>query len=83
MEATLVDDIGGFVAALRDDVIGAEAVGGGFEVGKRELREGRDVHGGASNGVIGAVRGGSNGVVRMRVVLAIGIFGFVRLATTH
>lgn len=34
VEATSVDDIGSFLAALGDDVIGAEAVGGGFEVGE-------------------------------------------------
>jgi len=34
LEAAFVDDIGGFLAALGDDVVGAEVVGGGSEVGE-------------------------------------------------
>lgn len=45
LEAALVDDIGGLLAALRDDEVGAEVVGGGFQVGQRELRESRHVSG--------------------------------------
>lgn len=43
LEAALVDDIGGLLAALGDDEVGAEVVGGGFQVGQRELRESRHV----------------------------------------
>lgn len=45
LEAALVDDIGGLLAALGDDEVGAEIVGGGFQVGQRELRESRHVSG--------------------------------------
>lgn len=39
LEATLVDDVGGLLAALGHDEIGAEVVGGGPQVGQGELRD--------------------------------------------
>ncbi|KAK9998908.1 hypothetical protein SO802_018511 [Lithocarpus litseifolius] len=45
LEAAFVDDIGGFLADLGDDVVGAEVVGSGFEVGdvgKISKKNGRD-----------------------------------------
>lgn len=41
IEPTLVDNVGGFLATFRYYVVGAEVVGGGFEVGEGEFREGR------------------------------------------
>lgn len=38
-------------------MIGAEVVGGGFEVGEGKLRERREVAGGCDGGIIGAVGG--------------------------
>ena len=34
LEAAFVDDIGGFLVALGDDVVGPEVLGGGSEVGE-------------------------------------------------
>lgn len=45
LEAALVDNIGSLLAALRDDVVGAEVVGGCPQVGKRELRKSRHAPG--------------------------------------
>lgn len=42
VEAALVDDVRGVMADLGDDVVGGEVVGGGFQVGEREFREGRE-----------------------------------------
>lgn len=42
VEAALVDEIGGLLAALGDDEVWAEVVGGGLEVREGELGEGRD-----------------------------------------
>lgn len=41
LEAALVDDIGGFLAALGDDELGAEVVRRRFQLRQRELRESR------------------------------------------
>lgn len=39
LKATLINDIGGFLPTLGDDVVGAEVVGGGLELRERELGE--------------------------------------------
>lgn len=51
LETALVDDIGSFLAALGDDKVGAEVVGGGSEVGERELGEFRRASAGGGSGV--------------------------------
>lgn len=85
LEATFVDDIGGFLAALGDDVIGAEVVGGGFEVGEGELRERREL----TSGIIGAVGGRRKIVdvvfviIEMRAASGNRIFGKRRCTTAH
>ena len=53
LEAALVDDVWGFLAALRDDEVGAEVVRGRLKVGERELGENRDAtvaYGGSGRG---------------------------------
>lgn len=45
MEPALVDNVRGLLATLGDYVVGAEVVGGGFEVGEGEFREGRGAAG--------------------------------------
>lgn len=82
VEAAFVDHVGGFLAALGDDMIGTEAIGGGSEVGEWELRERRHVYGGEVAGIFGAV-GGRGNVVVIVAVLSIGVFGMVRYAATH
>lgn len=57
VEAPLVDDVRGVTADLRDDVVGGEVVGGGFQVGEREFREGRENV--ATVGGTSAVSGGA------------------------
>lgn len=57
LKAALVDNIGGSVAALGDDGVEAEVVGGGLQVGERELGEG----GGA-----GGIGGGRRRVAERR-----------------
>lgn len=52
LKAALVDDIRGSLAAFGDDVVGAEVVGGRFEVRQRELQEGRDSDGGGRVGMV-------------------------------
>lgn len=42
VEAAAVDDVGGLLAALGDDEVGAEALGGGAQLGETELPEHRD-----------------------------------------
>lgn len=72
LEAALVDDIGGFVAALGDDEVGAEVIGGVFQVGQRELRESQ--YGSGGLGSVGGLRslvvvGGSSVAVVQVLVL--------------
>lgn len=85
LEAALVDDIGSFLAALGDDEVGAEVVGGGSEVGERELGEFRRASGGEGSGV-GPVGGVSvlSLLVVEGLVLVVGVPSpKVRCATAH
>ena len=50
LEAALVDHIGGLLAALGDDEVGAEVVRRRFQLRKRELRESRPRYGVVSVG---------------------------------
>lgn len=64
LEAALVDDVGRFLAALGDDEICAEVVGGGFEVDERVLGEGRHAASAAASDGVPSRRGGGVGAVR-------------------
>lgn len=93
LEASLVDDIGGFLAALGDDEVGAEVICGAFQVGQREFRKSR--HCSSSGGIgstVGRLRnavggcgggggGGAEGV--QGVVLVLACMYKRRLAAPH
>lgn len=81
LEAALVYHIGGLLAALGDDVVGTEVVGGGLQVGQRKLRESQHAPGprGDCCGGFGAVRHGCSGgdvvvIVVMTVVPVLVVF---------
>ena len=61
LEVAFVDNIGGFLAALGDDVVGVEVVGGSSEVGEWELEEARRAEHSEEDGV-GAVKHQSSGM---------------------
>lgn len=74
LEAALVDDIGSLLAALGDDVVGAEVVGGSPQVGQRELRKSRHAPGPRGNCCCGfgaVCRGSNGGKVVVFVVMAV------------
>lgn len=75
LEAALVDDVGGLLAALGHDEIGAEVVGGGPQVGQGELGEEARRAGCRGGVVVGAV-GGPGAVV---VVGGGGVAGAARV----
>lgn len=51
LETALVDDIGGLLATLRDDVVGAKVVGGGSQFRQQKHREPRHASGAGGAGV--------------------------------
>lgn len=74
LKAAFVNDIGGFFAALGNDVIGAEVVGSGLEVGEGELGESRDATG-KGGGIRRAIR-------RMRLKIVVGVRDMVVFASS-
>lgn len=87
LKAALVNDIGGFLATLGDDELGAEVVSGRFQVRERELRETwrASRSDGAGSGV-GSVRGVRLVVVVMSLLSFESRDGFFegrRSATAH
>lgn len=78
LEAAFVDDIRGFLAALGDDVLGAEVVCGGSQVSERELGEARcDSSSTGRDDGVGAVEWWREMVVAM----AVEIFAVVVVVT--
>lgn len=88
LETALVDDIGGFLSAFGDDEVGAEVVGGGFQVGERELRENRHASRSRWDGVRSVGRERTAVVVLALVVVVVIVvrarfFQGGRFATAH
>lgn len=89
LEAALVDEVGGLVAALGDDEVGAEAAGGGLQVREGELEEGRKGSAGRRGGPPAAllqlaVVGGEVGLLLSCVVLLrVGLSAEGGFAATH
>ena len=86
MEPALVDNVRGLLATLGDYVVGAEVVGGGFEVGEGEFRERRGAAGfwvgsGGDRLVVGLGPGGAVGLLMGRDFLRVRLR--LRYTATH